>query len=306
MSPLRLLVLGLTAVSAAWGVLEVPWETAFGHPPGSTTVHHAMVHPHAPLWSPPASMSVEEFARQMSYAEAPAGLTAVTRIRWDDWLNELLARWVLLGAAAWPFLAVLARFHPVCQAPARFALGLLTASGLGFLFWAAVGGWSPPLAGPAFTGILLARAAAAPEAGPPWLGMSPGVGPLGMLAVAFVAIFALFGAAALLSIPPSLPLGALLITLGCAAGLSIAPTGGVARAALHLVVATAAFCLGEFAVVVANQSSEWFSLGLARRRWPLALVDGVASLAFISAMIAAAALLVGGFRRLRKKAPCAS
>ena len=306
MSPLRLLVLGLTAVSAVWGVLEVPWETAFGHPPGSTTVPHSQVHPHTPLWSPPPPMSVEELARQMSFAKAPAGLTAVRRIRWDDWLKELLARWVLLGAAAWPFLAVLARFHPGCQPPARFALGLLTAAGLGFLFWVAVGGWSPPLAGPAFTGILIARAAAAPEAGPPWLGMSPGVGPLGMLAVAFVAIFALFGAVALLSIPAPLPLGALLITLGFVAGLSLAPTGGVARAALHLGAATAAFYLGEFAVVVANQSSEWLSLGLAPRRWHLDLVDGVVSLAFISAMIVVAALLVGGFRRLRKKVPCAS
>jgi len=306
MSPLRGLVLGITAISAAWGVLQVPWETAYGHPPGTTAVPTALVHPHAPLWEPPLPISVEELARQMSDSKPPAGVTAVRRIRWDHWLTEVLARWVLLGAAAWPFLAVAARFLARCQAAARFSLGLLMTTVLCLLLWVAAGGWGPPLAGPAFAGILLARAAAAPEAGAPWLGMSPGARPLGVLAVSLLSASLLSVAALLLSLPLSPALAALLITLGFTAGLALAPMGGVARAAWHLWATLAAVGLGEFAVGVADRLSEWASLGLVPRRLPSDIAGGLLTLSVLSAMIAAAALLVGGLRRFRKLPPCAS
>lgn len=307
MTPLRGLVLGLTAISAVWGVLQVPWETAFGHPPGSISVPTALVHPHAPLWSPPAPMSVEELARQMSHSKPPAGVTAVRRIRWDHWLTELLARWVLLGAAAWPFLAVAARFVASCQAAARFALGLVTTTGVCLVPWVAAGGWGPPLAGPALAGILLARAAAAPEAGAPWLGMSPGTRPLGVLAASLLSASLLSVAALLLSLPQSPALAALLITLGFAAGLALAPAHGVVRAAWHLGATLAAVGLGEFAVGVADQLSEWLSLGQVPRRLPGDIAGGLLTLSLLSAMIAASALLVYAVRRLRRPpSPCAS
>jgi len=306
MSPLRGLVLGLTAVSAAWGVLRVPWETAYGHPPGTSAVPTALVHPHAPLWEPPPPMSVEELARQMSDSKPPAGVTAVRRIRWDHWLTELLARWVLLGAAAWPFLAVAARFLAACRAAARFSLGLLMTTLLCLLLWIAAGGWGPPLAGPAFAGILLARAAAAPEAGAPWLGMSPGARPLGVLAVSLLVASLVSVATLLLSIPQSPALAAFLVILGFAAGLALAPMGGLVRAAWHLGATLVAVGIGEFAVGVADRLSEWSSLGLVPRRLPGDIASGLRSLAFLAAMVAAAALLVGAFRRLRKNPPCAS
>jgi hypothetical protein len=307
MSPLRGLVLGLTAISAVWGVLQVPWETAYGHPPGTLAVATALVHPHSPLWAPPAPMSVEELARQMSDSKPPPAVTAVRRIRWDHWLTELLARWVLLGAAVWPFLAVAARFLAASRAAARFSLGLLMTTVLCLLLWVVAGGWGPPLAGPAFAGILLARAAAAPEAGPAWLGMSPGTRPLGVLAVALFGASALSIAALLLSLPLSPALAALFVTLGFTAGLALAPTGGVARAAWHLGATLSAVGLGEFAVGVADRLSEWASLGLVPQRLPGDIAGGLLTLCVLSAMVAAAALLVSAARRLRRSPfPCAS
>lgn len=309
MSPLRGLVLALTTVSMVLGLLRVPWETAYSHPLGSEHVPSALVHPHSPLWSPPAPLTVEEMASQMgSGGKHPAGAAAVRKIRWEHWLAELLSSWVLLGAAAWPFLALAGLRLPACRPAARFALGLLASAGLCLLLWFAGGGWGPPApAGVAFAGILLARAAASPEAGAPWLGMSPGLRPLGVVALGVVAAAALAVATLLLmgALPPAL--AAIPVALGLALGLALAPTDGVARAAWHLGVALVAVGAGEFAVDVAERLADWISLGLSPRRFPGAWTRGLLALPVIAGMVAFAALLVAGFRRLRRSlSPCAN
>lgn len=307
MSPLRGLVLALTAVSVVLALLRVPWETAYSHPPGSAHVPTALVHPHSPLWSPPAPLAVEEMAiRVDSDGKPPSGAAAVRKIRWDHWLAELPAPFVLFGAATWPFLALAALRLPSCRPAARFALGLLTTAVLGFGLWAAGGGWGPPApAGLALAGILVARAAASPEAGAPWLGMSPGLRPLGILAAAVVAAATLAVAALLLTGPVSPAL--VPATLGLALGLALAPTDGVARAAWHLGVALVAVGAGQFAVETVERLAEWLALGLSPRRFTGELGSGLLALLALSAMLALAALLVAGFRRLRRcLSPCAN
>lgn len=308
MSPLRGLVLALTAVSAVLGLLRVPWETAFAHPDGGERVGAALVHRPAPLWSPPAAMSLEALAGQMSGTSLPTGGSAVLRIRWDHWLTELPSRFVLFGAATWPFLALAALRLPSCRPAARFALGLLTVTVLGFGLWAVGGGWGPPApAGLALAGILVARAAASPEAGAPWLGMSPGLRPLGILAAAVAAAAALAVATLLLmgALPPAL--AAIPVTLGLALGLALAPTDGVARAAWHLGVALVAVGAGQFAVDTAERLAEWLALGLSPRPFPGELVRGLLAFLVVSAMLALAALMVAGLRRLRRRlSPCAN
>lgn len=308
MSPLRGLVLALTAVSAAWGLLRVSWETAFAHPDGGPMVGAALVHPPSPLWSPPAAMSVESLAAQMSDTTFPPGGSAVGRIRWNHWLTELLVRWLLMGAAAWPALALAARRHPSCRPAARFSLGLLTAAGLCFALLVAGGGWGPPApAGTAFAGILLARAAASPEAGAPWLGMSPGLRPLGILAAAVVAAAALAVATLLLMGALPAALAAIPVTLGLAIGLALAPADGVIRAAWHLGVTLAAVGLVEFAVGSAEVLAAWSSLGLRPDRLPGEVGRGLLAILVLSALLTLAALLVAGLRRLRRRlSPCAN
>lgn len=309
MSPLRGLVLALTAVSVVLGLIRVPWETAYSHPLGSVHVPTAVVHPHSPLWSPPAPLTVGEMASRMdSGGKPPEGVAAVRKIRWEHWLAELLAPFLLFGAAAWPFLSIAAWRLPACRPAARFSLGLLTAAGLAFALWVVGAGWGPPApAGFALAGILLARAAASPEAGAPWLGMSPGLRPLGVVALAVVGAAALAVAALLLmgALPPAL--AAIPVTLGLALGLALAPTDGVARAAWHLGVALLAVGAGEFAVDVAERLADWLSLGLRPRRFPGALARGLLALLALSAMLTLAALLVVGIRRLRRRlSPCAN
>jgi len=269
----------------------------------------ALVHPHSPLWSPPAPLTVEEMASRMrDSGRPPVGAEAVRKIRWEHWLTELLAPFLLFGAATWPFLALAAWRLPSCHPAARFSLGLLTATGLGLALWFAGAGWGPPApAGTAFAGILLARAAASPEAGVPWFGMSPGLRPLGVVALAVIAAAALAAATLLLmgALPPAL--AAIPVTLGLALGLALAPTDGVARAAWHLGVALVAVGAGEFAVDVAERLADWLSLGLSPRGIPGAWMRGLLALLATSAMVALAALLVAGFRRLlRRLSPCAS
>lgn len=303
MSPLRGLVLALTAVSAVGGVLRVPWETAFSHPPGSVHVPTALVHPHSPLWSPPAGMTADELAvRMRSGGRPPGGAEAVRRIRWDHWLAELLSSWALLGAAAWPFLALAALRLPSCRPAARFSLGLLASVGLCALLWVAGGGWGPPApAGFALAGILVARAAASPEAGVPWLGMSPGLRPLGILAAAVTVAAALAVATLLLAGPTSQALALVPVTLGFAVGLALAPTDGVARAAWHLGATLAVVGAGEFAIDAFNRLTERFSLGLSLGRLPGESARGLLALLFLAGMIALAALTVAGIRRLRRR-----
>lgn len=309
MSPLRGLVIALTAVSAVGGVLRVPWETAFGHPAGSVHVPTALVHPHSPLWSPPARITADELAAQVrSGGKPPAGAEAVRKIRWDHWLAELLSSWALLGAAAWPFLAVAALRLPSCRPAARFSLSLLASAGLCALLWVAGGGWGPPApAGFALAGILVARAAASPEAGVPWLGMSPGLRPLGMLSAAVAGAAALAVAALLLVGPTSPALALIPATLGLAGGLALAPTDGVARGAWHLGAALAAVGVGQFAVDAVERLAEWSCLGLSPGRLPGEIALGLRAVLVLSAMLVLAALLVAGLRRLRRRlSPCAN
>ncbi len=254
-------------------------------------------------------MSVESLAAQMSDTTFPPGGSAVGRIRWDHWLTDLLMRWLLLGAAAWPALALAARRHPVFRQAARFSLGLLSAAVLNILLWFAGGGWGPPApAGSAAAGILLARAASAPEAGSPGLGMSPGLRPLGLLAASL-------GLATLLSVVTMIVFrgelhpaaAAIPLVLGFALGLTLAPEGAVGRGAWHLGVTLVAVGLVEFAVGSAEVLAAWSSLGLRPDRLPGEVGRGLLALLALSAMLTLAALLVVGIRRLRRRpSPCAN
>lgn len=312
MSPLRGLVLALSIVSTVWGVLSVPWETAYSHPPGSVHVPAALVHPHSSLWSPPAPMSVEELAQKIfsdiTDIKAPVGAAAVQKIRWDHWLAELAVRWVLLGAAAWPLLTLASLRLPAFRSAARFSLGLVTAAGLCSALWFAGAGWGPPApAGFALAGVLVGRAAASPVAGGPWLGMSSGLRPLGILATAVIGAAALSIAALLMAVPMPAVGASVAITLGLAGGIALAPTGGIVRAAWHLGVVLVTVGAGEFAIGAVERIAEWITLGLSPRRFPGELGSGLLALLALSAMLALAALLVAGFRRLhRRLSPCAN
>jgi hypothetical protein len=312
MSPLRGLVLALSIVSTVWGVLSVPWETAYSHPPGSVHVPAALVHPHSSLWSPPAPMSVEELAQKIfsdiTDIKPPVGAAAVQKIRWDHWLVELAVRWVLLGAVAWPLLTLASLRLPAFRSAARFSLGLVTAAGLCTALWFAGAGWGPPApAGFALAGVLVGRAAASPEAGGPWLGMSSGLRPLGILATAVVGAAALSVAALLMAAPMPAVGASVAITLGFAGGIALAPTGGIARAAWHLGVVLVTVGVGEFAVGAVERLVEWFSLGLSPRRLPGEMTRGLLALLVLSALLTLAALLVAGLRRLRLRfLPCAN
>lgn len=310
MSPLRGLVLALTAVSAAWSVLRVPWETAFAHPDGGERVGAALVHRPTPLWSPPAAMSVEALAGQMSGATLPAGGSAVLRIRWNHWPAELLVRWVLLGAAAWPAFALAARRLPACGAAARFTLALLALSGLNLLAWLSLGSWGPPWpTGFAAAALLVARAAAAPEAGAPWLGMLPGLRPLAALALSAGSFLVLGTVVVFLGLDDAIPLNSipLLLGLALALGLSVLPAGELVRGAWHLALALGFVGVVEFAVDAAERLAAWKSLGLRPEGLVDQFLEGLALLAGTAILSALAALLVAGLRRLRRRlSPCAN